>query len=68
MLQGQYEIISLTGSFELPEGDSSYGGIRALNVSLAGPGGRVVGGGVAGMLIAATPVQVGFKSPISCLE
>lgn len=60
MLQGRYEIISLTGSFEFPECDSSYSRIGALNVSLAGPDGRVIGGGVAGMLIAATPVQVGF--------
>lgn len=29
-----------------------------LSVSLASPDGRVVGGGVAGMLMAASPVQV----------
>lgn len=29
-----------------------------LSISLAGPDGRVIGGGVAGLLKAATPVQV----------
>lgn len=37
-------------------------GIRSrnggLSVSLAGPDGRVIGGGVAGLLIAASPIQV----------
>ncbi|KAK4747400.1 hypothetical protein SAY87_013986 [Trapa incisa] len=56
--EGQFEIISLTGTIQLPEGNSGYSRIGALHVSLAGSGGRVVGGGVAGMLIAATPVQI----------
>ena len=38
------------------------GGTRSrsggLSVSLASPDGRVVGGGVAGLLVAASPVQV----------
>jgi len=33
-----------------------------MSVSLASPDGRVVGGGVAGVLIAATPVQVSIIS------
>lgn len=33
-----------------------------MSVSLASPDGRVVGGGVAGVLIAATPVQVSILS------
>lgn len=41
---------------------SESGGIRnrsgGMSVSLASPDGRVVGGGVAGLLVAATPVQV----------
>lgn len=41
---------------------SENGGIRnrsgGMSVSLAGPDGRVVGGGVAGLLVAASPVQV----------
>lgn len=31
-----------------------------LSVSLSGPDGRVLGGGVAGLLVAASPVQVRF--------
>lgn len=38
------------------------GGTRSrsggMSVSLAGPDGRVIGGGVAGLLVAASPVQV----------
>lgn len=59
-LQGRYEIISLSGSLEFPEGDSDYRRIGGLSVSLAGPDGRVIGGTVAGILTAATPVQVGL--------
>jgi hypothetical protein len=35
-----------------------------LSVSLAGPDGRLLGGGVAGLLIAASPVQVYYFSPL----
>ncbi|RAL44449.1 hypothetical protein DM860_011726 [Cuscuta australis] len=56
--EGRFEILSLTGSF-MP---SETGGIRnrsgGMSVSLASPDGRVVGGGVAGMLVAAAPVQI----------
>ncbi|GAB2302537.1 AT-hook motif nuclear-localized protein 1 [Dionaea muscipula] len=56
--EGRFEILSLTGSF-MP---SETGGIRnrsgGMSVSLASPDGRVVGGGVAGLLIAAGPVQI----------
>lgn len=31
-----------------------------LSVSLAGPDGRVIGGGIAGLLTAASPIQVSF--------
>lgn len=41
---------------------SESGGMRhrsgGMSVSLASPDGRVVGGGVAGLLVAASPVQV----------
>lgn len=57
-MQGRFEILSLTGSF-MP---SESGGMRnrsgGMSVSLASPDGRVVGGGVAGLLVAASPVQV----------
>nr|XP_016479866.1 PREDICTED: AT-hook motif nuclear-localized protein 1-like [Nicotiana tabacum] len=55
---GRFEILSLTGSF-MP---SETGGMRnrsgGMSVSLASPDGRVVGGGVAGLLVAASPVQI----------
>lgn len=58
-LQGLFEILSLSGSF-MP--NESGGGTRSrsggMSVSLASPDGRVVGGGVAGLLVAASPVQV----------
>ncbi|KAK9698680.1 hypothetical protein RND81_08G123100 [Saponaria officinalis] len=56
--EGRFEILSLMGSF-MP---SESGGIRnrsgGLSVSLASADGRVVGGGVAGMLVASSPVQI----------
>ncbi|KAL6177159.1 hypothetical protein ACLB2K_048685 [Fragaria x ananassa] len=56
--EGRFEILSLSGSF-MP---SEIGGTRSrsggMSVSLASPDGRVVGGGVAGLLVAASPVQV----------
>ncbi|XP_057978056.1 AT-hook motif nuclear-localized protein 13 [Malania oleifera] len=56
--EGRFEIISLSGSFLLSENNGSRSRIGGLSVSLAGSDGRVLGGGVAGMLMAATPVQV----------
>ncbi|CAA2968818.1 Hypothetical predicted protein [Olea europaea subsp. europaea] len=56
--EGRFEILSLTGSF-IP---SETGGMRhrtgGMSISLASPDGRVVGGGVAGLLVAASPVQI----------
>ncbi|GJW36450.1 AT-hook motif nuclear-localized protein 1-like protein [Tanacetum coccineum] len=56
--EGRFEILSLAGSFT----PSESGGIRnrsgGMSVSLASPDGRVVGGGVAGLLVAAGPVQI----------
>ncbi|KAF9597068.1 hypothetical protein IFM89_015259 [Coptis chinensis] len=56
--EGRFEILALSGSFTL----SDIGGVRSrtggLSVSLAGPDGRVIGGGVAGHLMAASPIQV----------
>ncbi|KAF8114896.1 hypothetical protein N665_0032s0027 [Sinapis alba] len=56
--EGHFEILSLTGSFLTSE----TGGIRSraggMSVSLAGPDGRVFGGGLAGLFLAAGPVQV----------
>lgn len=58
LLQGRFELLSLSGSFTVTE----IGGVRnrtgGLSVSLAGPDGRVIGGGIAGLLTAASPIQV----------
>ncbi|KAJ9152633.1 hypothetical protein P3X46_026180 [Hevea brasiliensis] len=56
--EGRFEIISLSGSFLLSENNGSRNQTGGLSVSLAGSDGRVLGGGVAGMLMAASPVQV----------
>ncbi|XP_078427497.1 AT hook motif DNA-binding family protein [Wolffia australiana] len=56
--EGRFEILSLSGSFLLINEGGSLGRSGALSVSLSSPDGRVVGGGVAGALIAATPAQV----------
>ncbi|KAK8947841.1 hypothetical protein KSP40_PGU015639 [Platanthera guangdongensis] len=57
-LQGRFEIISLSGSFLLTENGGARSRTGGLSVALAGSDGRVHGGGVAGMLMAATSVQV----------
>lgn len=56
--EGRFEILSLSGSFLLSESDGRRSRTGGLSVSLAGPDGRVLGGGVAGLLTAASPVQV----------
>ncbi|KAK3226718.1 hypothetical protein Dsin_006580 [Dipteronia sinensis] len=56
--EGRFEILSLSGSFTVTD----TGGVRSrtggMSVSLAGPDGRVIGGGVAGLLLAASPIQI----------
>ncbi|XP_020589666.1 AT-hook motif nuclear-localized protein 10-like [Phalaenopsis equestris] len=56
--EGRFEILSLSGSFLLSENGGQRSRTGGLSVSLAGPDGRVIGGGVAGLLTAASPVQV----------
>lgn len=63
--EGRYEILSLTGSILPVESSTQHSRTGGLSVSLAGPDGHVLGGGVAGHLIAATPVQVVVGSFIS---
>lgn len=63
--EGRFEILSLSGSFMLTENGGQRSRTGGLSVSLASPDGRVVGGGVAGMLMAASPVQVVVGSFIS---
>uniref|UniRef100_A0A0D6QST1 AT-hook motif nuclear-localized protein n=1 Tax=Araucaria cunninghamii TaxID=56994 RepID=A0A0D6QST1_ARACU len=56
--EGRFEILSLSGSFLLTEVGGTRTRTGGLSVSLAGSDGRVVGGGVGGLLTAASPVQV----------
>ncbi|KAK9072949.1 hypothetical protein SSX86_009387 [Deinandra increscens subsp. villosa] len=66
--EGRFEILSLAGSF-IP---SESGGIKnrsgGMSVSLASPDGRVVGGSVAGLLVAASPVQIIVGSFLTGVE
>jgi len=63
--EGRFEIISLSGSFLLAEDGDTRSRTGGLSVALAGSDGRVLGGCVAGMLMAATPVQVVVASFIA---
>ncbi|KAK3034193.1 hypothetical protein RJ639_034333 [Escallonia herrerae] len=56
--EGRFEILSLSGSFLLSDAGGQRSRTGGLSVSLAGPDGCVLGGGVAGLLTAASPVQV----------
>ncbi|XP_024027686.1 AT-hook motif nuclear-localized protein 9 [Morus notabilis] len=56
--EGRFEIICLSGSYLVTDSGGSRNRSGGLSVSLASPDGRVIGGGVGGMLIAASPVQV----------
>ncbi|KAL8132773.1 AT-hook motif nuclear-localized protein 10-like [Apium graveolens] len=56
--EGRFQILSISGSFLLSESGGQRSRTGGLSVSLAGPDGTVLGGGVAGLLIAASPVQV----------
>lgn len=57
-MQGRFEIICLSGSYLLTDSGGARNRSGGLSVSLASPDGRVIGGGVGGILIAASPVQV----------
>lgn len=56
--EGRFEILSLSGSFMPTENGITRSRSGGMSVSLAGPDGRVLGGGLAGLLIASGPVQV----------
>nr|XP_027107821.1 AT-hook motif nuclear-localized protein 1-like [Coffea arabica]XP_027107822.1 AT-hook motif nuclear-localized protein 1-like [Coffea arabica]XP_027107823.1 AT-hook motif nuclear-localized protein 1-like [Coffea arabica]XP_027107824.1 AT-hook motif nuclear-localized protein 1-like [Coffea arabica] len=57
--EGRFEILSLSGSFTPTElGGSRVARTGGMSISLASPDGRVVGGTLAGLLVAASPVQV----------
>jgi hypothetical protein len=56
--KGRFEILSLSGSFILIETQGTRSRSGWMSVSLASFDGHVVGGGVARLLVAASPVQV----------
>lgn len=56
--EGRFELLSLSGSFMPNETSGPRSRSGGMSVSLASPDGRVVGGGVAGLLVAASPVQI----------
>ncbi|XP_073156591.1 AT-hook motif nuclear-localized protein 1-like [Henckelia pumila] len=56
--EGRFEILTLTGSYTIAENGKLKSQTGGLSVSLASPDGRVIGGGVAGSLMAANPIQV----------
>ncbi|PKA47658.1 Putative DNA-binding protein ESCAROLA [Apostasia shenzhenica] len=56
--EGRFEILSLSGSFMPNNGGGMRSRCGGMSISVASPDGRVLGGGVAGLLVAASPVQV----------
>ncbi|XP_022766109.1 AT-hook motif nuclear-localized protein 7-like [Durio zibethinus] len=56
--EGRFEILSLTGSFTVSDTAGVKCRTGGLSVSLAGSDGRVIGGGLAGILVAASPIQI----------
>ncbi|KAB2600810.1 hypothetical protein D8674_041269 [Pyrus ussuriensis x Pyrus communis] len=56
--EGRFELLSLSGSFTVTETGGVKGRTGGLCVSLAGPDGRVICGGIAGVLAAARPIQI----------
>lgn len=56
--EGRFEILSLSGSFTVSDSGGARSRTGGLSVSLAGPDGRVIGGGIAGILTAAGPIQI----------
>ncbi|KAL4348728.1 hypothetical protein GQ457_17G025970 [Hibiscus cannabinus] len=56
--EGRFEILSMSGSFMPTSNGVTKSRSGGMSISLAGPDGRVLGGGLAGLLIAAGPVQV----------
>ncbi|KAL8240413.1 hypothetical protein R6Q59_013768 [Mikania micrantha] len=56
--EGNFEILTLSGSFMVSEVGGQRSRTGGLSVALSGPDGRVLGGNVAGLLTAASPVQV----------
>jgi predicted DNA-binding protein with PD1-like motif len=64
--EGRFEILSLTGSFMQNDSGGTRSRAGGMSVCLAGPDGRVFGGGLAGLFLAAGPVQVRLSFQIVC--
>lgn len=62
LLQGHFDILSLTGSYTKNDAKAPHGLVGCLNVTLSGPDGRVIGGGVEAVMLASSAVQVALKS------
>ncbi|XP_073020202.1 AT-hook motif nuclear-localized protein 1-like [Primulina eburnea] len=56
--EGHFELLSLTGSFTPNDNGFTKSRTGGMSVSLAGPDGRVLGGSLAGMLVASGSIQV----------
>ncbi|XP_010530043.1 PREDICTED: AT-hook motif nuclear-localized protein 8-like [Tarenaya hassleriana] len=56
--EGQFEIVSMSGSFLNSESNGNANRTGILSVALAGSDGRMMGGVVAGMLVAGSKVEV----------
>ncbi|KAG6514275.1 hypothetical protein ZIOFF_024622 [Zingiber officinale] len=58
LVQGRFQILCLSGLYMRTDNGGSRSRTGGLSVCLSSPDGQIIGGGVAGVLIAATPVQV----------
>ncbi|XP_062224229.1 AT-hook motif nuclear-localized protein 1-like [Phragmites australis] len=56
--EGHFELLSLSGSFTPTDSGGTRSRSGGMSISLSAADGRVIGGGVAGLLVAASPVQV----------
>ncbi|XP_023539486.1 AT-hook motif nuclear-localized protein 1-like [Cucurbita pepo subsp. pepo] len=63
--EGRFEILSLSGSFMPSDNAGARSRTGGMSVSLASSDGRVFGGGVVGLLVAASSIQVVVGSFIS---
>ncbi|KAH6779869.1 hypothetical protein C2S52_011106 [Perilla frutescens var. hirtella] len=62
--EGHFDMVNLSGSY-INDVDGPHGPTGGLNVTFAGPDGRLIGGPVEGLLIAGSPVQVIAGSMVS---
>ncbi|XP_013599727.1 PREDICTED: AT-hook motif nuclear-localized protein 3-like [Brassica oleracea var. oleracea] len=66
--EGRFEILSLTGLFMQTDSGGTRSRAGGMSVCLAGPDGRVFGGGLAGLFLAAGPVQVMVATFVAAQE